>query len=38
MRIIRYKKDEQTKKGILKKDKIYEIKGDLFADFLLVKK
>lgn len=33
MRIIRYKKDEQTKKGILKEDKIYEIKGDLFADF-----
>ncbi len=33
MRIIRYQKDDEIKKGILKDKKIFDLEGDLFSDF-----
>lgn len=38
MRIIRYKESEQINYGILKKEEIYTLEGDLFDDFKMGKK
>lgn len=33
MRIIRYQKDDEIKRGILKDEKIFELEGDLYSNF-----
>lgn len=33
MRIIKYQKENEVKRGILKDDKIFELEGNLFSDF-----
>lgn len=33
MRIIRYQKDDQIKRGILKDEKIFELEGEIFSNF-----
>ncbi|MFN2341446.1 MAG: fumarylacetoacetate hydrolase family protein [Halanaerobium sp.] len=38
MKIIRYQKDEQVKRGILKDKEVFELEGDLFSSFSLGQK